>query len=287
MDRRTADAYATCLAIARGHYENFPVASVLLPRRIRGPVAAIYAFARRADDLADEGELAPEARIAALDAMGRSLDRLAEESPAEDPVFIALADSIRRFDLPTQLFHDLLDAFRQDVSKRRYADFGELMQYCRRSANPVGRLLLHLTGTASESNLAHSDAICSALQLINFYQDLEQDYVENGRIYLPEDEMARFGVTEDHIRDRRSDAQLRRLMQVQYERADQLLRSGAPLGRALSGRFGLEIRLIVMGGTRVLHRLREQRDDLFTRPRLGPKDWWAILTGALFPKTRR
>ncbi len=287
MDSRTAEAYAACLATARGHYENFPVASVLLPRPIRGPVAAIYAYARRADDLADEGERAPEDRIAELDAMGRQLDRTTQGSRGDDPVFIALADAIGRFELPVPLFHDLLDAFRQDVDKRRYADFGELMQYCRRSANPVGRLLLHLTGTASEQNLGCSDAICSALQLINFYQDLEQDYVENGRIYLPEDEMARFGVTEDHIRERTSDTGLRRLMHFQYQRADRLLRSGAPLGRALRGRFGLEIRLIVMGGARVLFRLQQQGDDLFSRPRLGPKDWWAILSGALFPKTRR
>jgi squalene synthase HpnC len=287
MEPRIAEAYAACLATARGHYENFPVASILLPRHLRGPVAAIYAFARRADDLADEGELEPGQRLAGLDAMAHSLDRAADGAVDDDPVFIALGHTIRRFELPPHLFHDLLDAFRQDVSKHRYADFGELMQYCRRSANPVGRLLLHLTRTAGERNLAHSDAICSALQLINFYQDLEQDYVENGRIYLPQDEMARFGVTEDHIRLRTSDNAFRRLMQFQYQRADQLLRSGAPLGRALRGRFGLEIRLIVMGGARVLHRLTGQQDDLFSRPRLGAKDWWVILSGALFPRTRR
>ena len=282
-DARTRHAYRDCMRIARGHYENFPVASILLPRRIRYPVAAIYAFARRADDFADEGERSDEARIRALEAMGQALEAAAGGQPGDDPLFIALADAIPRHDLPPRLFHDLLAAFTQDVTKKRYETFGEVMQYCRLSANPVGRLLLHLTGNDDEKNLAYSDAICSALQLINFYQDLSQDYEEMGRIYLPQDEMAKYGVTEEHLRERRSDVAMRRLMQHQYQRADRMIRAGAPLGKRLSGRFGLEIRMIVMGGARIVHRLKQQ-DDLFSRPRLGARDWGSILRGALFPR---
>ncbi|MDX9767786.1 MAG: squalene synthase HpnC [Ectothiorhodospiraceae bacterium] len=283
-DTITSRAYDECLRIARSHYENFPVASWLMPRRLRGPVAAIYAFARRGDDIADEGDAAPERRLEALDALGAGVDRAAAGMPDDDPVMLALADAIPRHRLPVSLFHDLLDAFRQDVTQKRYAHFAEVVQYCRRSANPVGRLLLHLTGNVDERNLGCSDAICTALQLINFYQDLAQDYEENGRIYLPQDEMERFGVTEEHIAQRISDFRLRGLMQHQYQRADRLLRSGAPLGRALKGRFGLEIRLIVMGGARVLWRLRRQDGDLFSRPRLRLPDWLAIVGGALFPR---
>ena len=285
-DRRTRQAYRACLAIAEDHYENFPVASWLLPRRMRAPIAAIYAFARRADDLADEGDLPAGQRLAALESMGTDLEAVVRGEAVDDPVFVALADAIPRHALPPQLFHDLLTAFKQDVTKQRYANFGEVMQYCRYSANPVGRLLLHLAGEASPQNLGYSDAICSALQLINFYQDLGQDYAEMGRIYLPQDEMQRFGVGEEHLRGRVSDAAMRRLMQHQYQRADQLLRSGAPLGRALQGRFGLEIRTIVMGGARVLYLLKRQDEDLFSRPRLRLPDWWAIVSGALLPRQR-
>jgi len=282
-DTRTRHAYRDCMRIARGHYENFPVASILLPRRIRYPVATIYAFARRADDFADEGERSDAARIEALEAMGQALEAAVNGHPGDDPLFIALADAIPRHGLPPQLFHDLLAAFTQDVTKKRYETFGEVMQYCRLSANPVGRLLLHLTGNADEKNLAYSDAICSALQLINFYQDLTQDYEEMERIYLPQDEMAKYGVTEDHLRERRSDVAMRRLMQHQYQRADQMIRAGAPLGKRLSGRFGLEIRMIVMGGARIVYRLKQQ-DDLFSRPRLRARDWGSIIWGALFPR---
>ena len=283
IDTRTAHAYRDCMRIARGHYENFPVASILLPRDIRRPVAAIYAFARRADDFADEGTRSDLERLQELNTMSAALDAAVAGRPGDDPLFIALADAIARHQLPPQLFHDLLAAFKQDVTKKRYADFGEVIQYCRLSANPIGRLLLHLTGNDDEKNLAYSDGICSALQLINFYQDLSQDYEEMGRIYLPQDEMAKYGVTEDHIRERRSDVAMRQLMQHQYERADRMIRAGAPLGRRLRGRFGLEIRMIVMGGARIIYRLKQQ-NDLFSRPRLRARDWGSILKGALFPK---
>ncbi len=282
-DREIRRAYAQCIDKARAHYENFPVASRLLPARLRGPVAAIYLFARRADDLADEGTLPAEARLHALDALEQRLLAAAEDRPDDDPGFLALAHAIRSHGLPVALFQDLLNAFRQDVNKKRYGDFGELMQYCRLSANPVGRLLLHLVGHTDKRSLAWSDAICSSLQLINFYQDLSQDYHEMGRIYLPQDEMARFGVTERHIAEAISDMSMQRLMHLQFTRADRLLRSGAPLGGVLKGRFGLEIRLITLAGARVLWHLRRQQSNLFSRPRLRLADYAVILRGALFP----
>jgi squalene synthase HpnC len=175
-----------------GHYENFPVASVLLPARLRPAVAAIYWFARSADDFADEGEAPPAARLARLDAYRAELDRIAAGAAPESSRFVALAGVIRRHGLPLGPFHDLLDAFSQDVRKGRYATFAEVLDYCRRSANPVGRLMLQLFGAAAPTDLARSDAICTGLQLANFWQDAARDW-RKGRIYLPQDEMARFG----------------------------------------------------------------------------------------------
>ena len=284
----TAAAFRWCRARAGAHYENFPVASLLLPRRLRDPVAAIYAFAREADDLADEGEWPPAARLAALDAFATGVDAAAAGRPVArgddpyEPVWVALAETLRRHRLPVQLFHDLLDAFRQDVVQTRYANFGELMDYCRRSANPVGRLMLHLHGNTGERLLAWSDAVCSALQLINFLQDIGQDACENGRIYLPQDEMKRFGVPECDILQRRTSPALAALLRFQVGRAQRLLHAGSPLGRALGGRFGLEIRVIVLAGARVLEKLHT-RQDPFVRPRLEPRDRLGILWGALKP----
>lgn len=274
-DPRLDAAYAHCLSLARGHYENFPVASWLLPHALRRPIAAIYTFARTADDLADEGNLTTEQRLASLQALRAQLDDIAIGMPQQDHLGLALADSIKQHQLPISLFHDLLAAFRQDVIQTRYNNFGEVMAYCRLSANPIGRLLLHLTRQAEPRNLAYSDAICSALQLINFYQDLAQDYRENDRIYIPQDELMRFDVSEEQFRAERSDYPMQDLMQFQYDRAERLLRSGAPLAKRLSGRIGWEIRLTVLGGLRVLYRLTEST-DVFARPRLGLRDGLTI-----------
>jgi hydroxysqualene synthase len=278
-----ADAYHHCLALARGHYENFPVASRLLPHRLQRPISVIYAFARSADDFADEGGLPVEIRLARLDDYVSKLDAVRERQEPDDPIFIALADVVARHALPLEPFYDLLTAFRQDVTKKRYADFGEVLAYCRCSANPVGRLVLHLAREATPDNLRDSDAICSALQLINFYQDLDQDFIENDRIYLPLDEMAACGVGEAQLAARRGDAALRTLLDGQIERARRLLLSGAPLGNRLRGRLGMEIRATVHGGLRVLDALG-RRDDLFARPRLRRRDWLDVLWRALFSR---
>lgn len=277
-------AYKHCLNIAKSHYENFPVASWFLPRRMRYPVAVIYAFARRADDLADEGELTDTQRINELNQLAQQIDALYDNMPSKDPVFIALADCVQKFNLPRQLFLDLIDAFKQDVTKKRYADFGELMQYCRRSANPVGRLMLYIYGKTDTKTLAQSDAICSALQLINFYQDMAQDYAEMGRIYIPLDEIRSSFVNETYFQNQRTDGPMILLMRRQYERAHKLLQGGAPLGKSLKGRFGFEIRLIIAGGSRILLKLDRQTDNVFSRPRLNFNDWLWIFWKALRAK---
>lgn len=274
-------AYAYCRKLAQSHYENFPVASRLLPRRSRDAVAVIYAFARNADDFADEGERSAAQRLSLLDDYAAQLDAISRDDIQEAPVFIALADVIARHRLPLQLFHDLLSAFRQDVTKKRYADFDEVLDYCRRSANPVGRLLLQLHGAASEENLQLSDKICSALQLINFLQDIEQDAQENDRIYLPQDELDKYGVDKADLAAARSSEGLIQLLALQRARTLTMMHEGAPLGSRLSGRFGLEIRLIIEGGMRVLELLCANSPTPFARPRLRKSDYLTIVWRAL------
>jgi len=267
------------------HYENFPVASFLLPKRLRHPVSVIYAFAREADDFADEGKLDNATRLALLDGFRTELDRIAAGLPPQRPLFDELATITARHGLPLQPFYDLLDAFSQDVTKKRYADFGEVMDYCRRSANPVGLLLLHLYGAATERNISYSNAICSSLQLINFLQDVAIDYHDKDRIYLPQDELAKYRVTEAQIARGDSSGMWKPLMQAQIKRARQLLQAGAPLGRILQGRIGLEMRMIIMGGETILRKLHKSGGDVFAeRPVLKPGDWVYMLYRALRQK---
>jgi squalene synthase HpnC len=266
------------------HYENFPVASLLLPAKLRAPVSVIYRFARSADDFADEGDLTPAARLALLDGYRAELDRLSRGTPPVAPLFQELRGVILAQGLPLDPFYDLLDAFSQDVRKPRYANFAELKDYCRRSADPVGRLMLHLYGRSDAANLAESDSICSALQLVNFWQDVEIDFRKN-RIYLPQDEMERFGVSEAQIAARDASGGWWHLMRFQIERARALLLSGAPLARRLPGRIGLEIRAVVQGGLRILEKLERSRGDVFRhRPALGTFDWPLILCRALLAR---
>jgi phytoene synthase len=263
-----------------GHYENFPVASVLLPARMRHPVSVIYRFARSADDFADEGDAPDALRLAQLDNYRRELVRLESGARSDTPLFAELGQVANQYRLPLRLFHDLLDAFAQDVVKHRYADFAELMAYCQRSANPVGRLLLHLFGAATERNLVLSDAICTSLQLINFWQDVEIDWRKN-RVYLPQDEMQRYGVSESQIAAGDVSGQWKALMRFQVERARALIKSGAPLGRALPGRIGLEIRSIVEGGLRILEKIDKVEGDVYhRRPVLNTFDWPVVLLRA-------
>ncbi len=268
--------------MAVDHYENFPVASILMPARLRRPVGLIYRFAREADDFADEGDLTPTQRLALLDNFSRELGRIESGQALEIPWFSELAALIHKHDLPIQLFHDLLSAFSQDVVKERYIDYVEVLDYCRRSANPVGRLLLVLYGANTPQNNAWSDAICSSLQLINFWQDIAIDYQKN-RIYLPQNEMTQYGITESFIADANTNGQWRDFMSFQVSRTRQYLLGGVPLGRVLKGRLGLEMRMIIAGGDRILSKITNVDYDVFKhRPVLKPHDWALMLLRSTF-----
>ena len=267
--------------MSAGHYENFPVASRLLPRATRAAVLAIYRFARGADDLADEGDATPAERLAALDRYGAALDAIAAGATPSVPPFAELAAAIRAHDLPLPPFHDLLSAFRQDVVKTRYETFADLADYACRSANPVGRLLLRLWRADTPANLAASDAICSALQYANFWQDVGIDWAK-GRVYLPQEDLARYGVTEDAIAHADVDARFRDLMAFETGRTRALLESGRPLLGGLPWRARLEIGGVLAGGHRVLDRIDAVGGDVFrARPALGGLDWMRVALSAL------
>ena len=272
--------------MAVGHYENFPVASLLLPARLRAPVAAIYRFARAADDLADEGDLDASERLARLAAFSEHLHRIERGRPAEDPMFAALSEAIRVHALPTCYFHDLLSAFSQDCVKSRYADFAELSAYAKRSANPVGRLLLHLFSAASEENCRRSDNICSALQFTNFWQDVAIDYRKK-RVYIPREDMNAFGVAERDICAGVATDAFRALLHFEVKRTRSMLHEGAALGRELAGRIGLEIRMVVAGGDTILQKLIDANYDVFKhRPLLRMSDWMRMLVRAMLADGR-
>jgi len=280
------DSDAQGLAGQVAHYENFPVASWLCPAPLRAPVAAIYHFARTADDLADEGHAPAAQRLAALASYRACLDRAAAQGDmGEMPwpeVFAPLQTALHQHSLPLHLLHDLLSAFEQDVrhtdSGHRYASVQELLAYCQRSANPVGRLLLHLYGVDDNLSLQQSDQICTALQLINFWQDLSVD-LPRQRHYLPGDLLARHGLTHDSFeaplhRGDQQGVQARRAALAELCRhAKDLMRAGAPLARRLPGRTGWELRLVVQGGLRILERI-EQIDHRSWqyRPTVGRAD---------------
>jgi squalene synthase HpnC len=267
--------------MAVDHYENFPVASILLPRRLVPAVEAIYAFARSADDIADEGDALPAARLAALAAYDDALDAIAAGRAPQEPLWQRLAAAIEQYCLSLQPLRDLLSAFRQDVVTTRYPDYALLLDYCRRSANPVGRLMLALYGEVDEVSLRQSDAVCSALQLINFWQDVAID-IDKGRIYLPMEDLARFGVLEDDIRAARTGPAWDALMRFEVARARALMLEGAPLATRLPGRIGWELRLVVQGGLRILEAIEQADYDVFRRrPTLGRLDWLLLLWRAL------
>jgi squalene synthase HpnC len=256
------------------HYENFPVASLLCPAALRPAIEAIYAFARTADDIADEGDAAPSERLAALGAYRTALADAAAGRPASGwpQVFVPLAAAIARHRLPVELLDALLDAFIQDVTVSRYADRPALLDYCRRSANPVGRLLLHLYGIDDAGALARSDAICSALQLANFWQDLGVD-ASRGRLYVPSTDARRHGVSIEELLARRDSEAVHALVAELVAWARELMLSGAPLVDAIGGRAGWELRFVVQGGLRVLEKIdRLGGATLITRPTIGAVD---------------
>jgi squalene synthase HpnC len=290
-EKAIAEAYAACTKLAREHYENFPVGR-LVPRNMQPHVHAIYAFARYADDLADEGYagsakaqgvrdvMTPDQRLAALDDWERQL-RAPPGTPGLHFIFIALHETIRELDLPSSLFTDLLSAFKQDVVKRRYADFPEVLDYCRRSANPVGRLVLLLHGHREDELHRLSDHICTGLQLANFWQDVGVD-LEKDRMYLPEDDRQKFGVTEESLFAHRADDKYRKLLAFEVARAQEIFEAGAPLTKKLRGLLRLEIRLTWLGGTIILRKIEGLHfDTLNHRPKVGKADMALLFLKAL------
>ncbi len=253
------------------HYENFPVASVLCPPALRPAVVAIYHFARTADDIADEGEASAEDRLAELASYRRDLVAVCaghEPGPSWRRVFLPLAQRIKEFKLPPQPLHDLLDAFEQDVRNPPYPDRTTLLDYCRRSANPIGRLLLHLYGMADARSLQQSDAICSALQLINFWQDLSVDG-PRGRHYVPQDEAAHHRVPIEELARRVDSRRSRLLVGALCAWSRALMMQGAPLALRVPGRAGWELRIVVQGGLRILEKIAAMDHAVLgRRPRL-------------------
>lgn len=286
--------------MAVDHYENFPVASLLLPRELRTAVRDIYRFARTADDIADEGQATAQERLADLAEFRRGLDVLEGCSPTDLPlprpsIFVPLGSTMARHRVPADLFRDLLSAFEQDVVKHRYEDDAQLFDYCRRSANPVGRLLLHLYKRNTAENAELSDAICTGLQLTNFWQDIAIDW-RKGRVYLPLQNCMRHGVTEDWIGRCSSAGQLlqagtdakgahawHNLMQEQIAQAREQLLKGKALPGRLPWRAGLELRLVIQGGLLILERLEQLHYDVFQRrPVLRTMDWPRMALRAIF-----
>lgn len=288
-------AYTSCERTARGHYENFPVASLLVPRHMRHHIAAVYAFARAADDFADEGSRPAADRHRLLDGWRERLRRCAASDQAGpgardgEPantveIFQALGASIRTVPLPVSLFDDLLSAFSQDVDTTRYADWSALLDYCRRSANPVGRLVLRIAGHDDPRLDAWSDAVCTALQLTNFWQDLAIDF-GRGRIYLPEEERRAAGAREDDLAAGDVSAPWRQALERAAARTRALFIDGRPVCDAVSGRLRLELRATWLGGVRILERLEAARFDVVgARPALGMADaFWIARRMLVWP----
>ena len=266
-----AGAYAFCAELASSHYENFPVASRLLSKRLRRHVAVLYAFARIADDFSDEPEYEGVRRERLLDWRAQ-LNAVGKEPPRH-PVFLAMGATLKELDLPIQPFDDLLSAFLQDVEKSRYATFDEVLDYCRRSANPVGRIVLMIHGYRDPELFRYSDAICTALQLANFWQDLGVD-LKKDRIYIPEEDFKTYGYSESDLRMGVVNERFIGLMKFQVRRAGSLFEQGRPLPDKLSWPLSWEIRLTWRGGREVLRKIRKLNFDTLTkRPALTKWDW--------------
>jgi phytoene synthase len=289
--RELQQAYASCLQLAQSHYENFPVASRLMPAQLRPHVAAIYAFARIADDYADEPGRSVDERIRLLDEWREKLHNRAphkgvpyehEGVPYEAGsanVFLAVHDTINRFDLPVSLLDDLLSAFKQDVTTTRYATWEDVHDYCRRSANPVGRLVLRLSGYRDAELDRASDAVCTALQLTNFWQDLAIDW-SRGRLYVPEETWRPHGADPASLDGGRMTPAWMATLRDCGRQTRELFREGRAVCDGVSGRLRYELRATWLGGTRILDRLDQSSFDVFTaRPKLGAADAIVIAWG--------
>ena len=278
------EAYAYCSAQARCHYENFPVGSWLLPRHLRPAVHAVYAFARQADDFADEPEH-EGSRLQALDGWERLLER-AQRGDASHPVFVALADTLQRYRLPLRPFRDLLTAFRMDARRTRYESWEQVLGYCRYSADPVGRIMLRLFGHDEADCDRLSDYLCTALQLTNFWQDLSVD-LPRGRCYLPRRDLERAGLAERDLQSPGMVPARRQILAVVTDRTRALYDEARPLPVRVGGRLSWELRAILAGAERVLEKVVSGSQDPFrSRPRLDWKDTLPLLR-AMFGRQRR
>ena len=280
-----AESYAYCADLARSHYENFTVISRFTPRQHRPALEAVYAFCRHTDDLGDEAE---GDRLALLDAWEAELT-LAYNGEPTHPIMVALQDTIRRARIPEEPFRKLIEANRMDQGPGRFETYADVLHYCDHSANPVGRMVLHVLGEASEENVRLSDATCTALQLANFWQDVTRDYAM-GRIYIPMEDMRAFGCTEEQIANGVADRAFRELMRSEVDRAQALFEEGLPLATRLSGRTRLAVALFSKGGMRVLDAIRKQDYDVLSRRPVvtrSRKLWLILSTAARLALLRR
>ena len=276
------EAYAHCAAIAKGHYENFSVATLFLPRSLRPSFHAVYAFCRYTDDLGDE---AMGDRLPLLDDWESELDAVYQGTPS-GPIMVALQDTVRKFEIPDEPFRMLIQANRMDQGndqvKVRFRTYDDLLHYCEHSANPVGRMVLALVGDRTGESARLSDATCTALQLANFWQDVGRDYAM-GRIYIPLEDMDAFGYSEDDLARGLANDAFRNLMRFEVQRARQLFEQGLPLVERLHGRVRLDVALFSKGGMRLLEAIRQQDFDVLGhRPTVSTrrKLWLAVSTAA-------
>lgn len=274
------EAYRHCRTIAREHYENFPVASWMLPANLRNHVAAVYAFARAADDFADEGNVSADFRLQCLEEWRKKLVR-SDDVTNDEPVFIALADTLKRFEMTTEPFHHLLDAFEQDVVKKDYESFDEVISYCAKSANPVGRIMLSLFRCRNDYTVPPADALCTALQLANFWQDVSRDRLKP-RVYLPKDEMLKFGVHIEDVLVGKDTEEFRELMRFQVERTREFFFAAKALFAYVPLQFRVELRAVWHGGMKVLDKIAAtDYNALAIRPSLSRKEMVGVFIRSL------
>ena len=267
-------------SLAQSHYENFPVGSIILPAAERAAVRSVYAFARVADDFADEGDFRKEVRLERLDEWEHELKR-ALTGKSNSAFFRDVAGTIQKYHIHDSLFFDLITAFRMDARGTDYPTYGSLEVYCRHSANPIGRIVLQIFGSASDQNCAHSDAICTALQLTNFWQDIGVD-IKRNRVYIPREDLERFGLTREDFLSVHAAPKVLSLMKFEVERTKRLFEEGKPLLRSVGRRFSFELRLTVEGGMKILEKIEAMGYDSFHhRPIVSTVDWITIITKSL------
>ncbi|MDI6779274.1 MAG: squalene synthase HpnC [Bacteroidota bacterium] len=261
--KKIDEAFEYCANITNQHYENFPVASLFLPKEKRPYIQSIYAFARIADDIADDEKVDSQTRLQKLEEWERMLKDCYEGEP-NHPVFVALKETVTRLSIPIEPLANLLKAFKMDIEKNHFINFDEVLHYCEFSANPVGRLILMIFGYKNEEYFKHSDSICTALQLTNFYQDVAID-LEKNRIYIPEDEIVSTNYSEDKLYKKQYDKEFVNLMKIQVDRARELFYAGSGLPSLVDRDLQLELKLIWFGGMQVLKKIERKKFEVFSK----------------------